>query len=359
MGYNVYDFDSLDAWVADWAGIEATAEYGEFAYSNFNFAAAARIAEQALGRPFGEFVTERIIEPLGMRNTFVAFSPDQPWAERALPAYTWDAEALRYELFWTPDQPQRWRFFPAAFGLSSTVEDYARFMRFWLEGGVVNGQRLISESLVRAALSPQARRDGEAVYGFGWFVDPNRSQDGRPISFRHAGGRGTLAIGYPGDRGFVVYFTQSEIPPPHHRVLTNHVEMAGIFRHPGPDMAWARGEGNGAVAMPPEELVAYTGVFRGPVPWLRGKGLETVVEIDGGRLVQRWGRSATHARERAHLVPRGDDRFVPGRYDDEGLAGIDRGVTLRFLRERGRITALEVSREGDASFVLPRIIGPE
>ena len=353
--YNVYDFETLRDWVEDWAVVEATADYGEFAYSNFNYAALALIAERASGIPFGEIVTRRILEPAGMEDTYVSFSPDSSWAGRVATSYTWDEEAGRYELFWRPDQPQRWNFFPAAFGLWGTAADYAKFVTLWFDLGVAGGQRLVSETMLRAALTPHGLANGEPVYGYGWFVGPPREDGGLPLSFRHSGGRGTYAAGYPDERGIVLYFTQSGDAPGHHLAFSSWIEMSGLFEYPGPDMVWVEETNIREIYLTVTQQADYVGLFRGTVPWLAEADWEVEISLRHGVLQMSRGRSGSLPRHRVHLVPIGDDLFVFGRYEDGDLVGVDLPARVKFLREDGRVTRLEVSVGGEVAFVVDRI----
>ena len=52
---------------------------GAWSYSNTNYVLAGLLVQQVTGRPLGEAVTERIIEPLGLTGTYV---PDR--GERAI-----------------------------------------------------------------------------------------------------------------------------------------------------------------------------------------------------------------------------------------------------------------------------------
>jgi len=356
--YNVYDFETLEDWVEDWAVVEATAEYGEFTYSNFNYAALALISERASGVPFGDFVTRRILEPLGMSDTYVSFSPDSSWADRVATSYTWDAGPGRYVLFWAPDEPQRWTFFPAAFGLWGTAADYAKFVTLWLDLGVVDGHRVLSEATVRAALAPQGSKNGDPVYGYGWFLDAGRTDDGLPFSFRHSGGRGTYAVAYPGDRTVVLYFTQSEIPPDHHRAFSNRLEMSGFLPYPGPDMMWASDADIPEVSLGADGRAEYAGLFRGPVSWGGWfVAWEVEVTVQGDFLQLSEGMPGSLLRQRVHLVPIGDDSFAFGRYEEGVLVGIDPPARARFLRVGDRVAELEVSFGGEVEFVLERSDG--
>jgi CubicO group peptidase (beta-lactamase class C family) len=290
-----------------------------------------------------------------MNDSYVSFAPDSSWAGRVATSYTWDDEADRYELFWAPDEPQRWAFFPAAFGLWGTAADYAKFVTLWFDLGVAGGRRLVSEAMARSALTPQGLADGEPVYGYGWFVDSVREDGGLPLSFRHSGGRGTYAVGYPGERAIVLYFTQSEIPPGHHRAFSNWIEMSGLFEYPGPDMVWAEETDNQEISLTVAKQEDYVGLFRGTVPWLAEADWEVAISLRRGVLQMTRGRSGSQLRQRVHLVPLGDDQFVFGRYEDGDVVGVDPPARVRFLREDGRVTRLEVRFGGEVAFMVDRI----
>jgi hypothetical protein len=63
----------------------------------------------------------------------------------------------------------------------------ARWLRFWLNGGVVDGRRLLSEAMTKEALRPQVTMDDPQLhlligapqfpgYAFGWFVQAFRGK---------------------------------------------------------------------------------------------------------------------------------------------------------------------------------------
>lgn len=356
-GYNVYDFSSLSAWVEDWAGTEASSTYGEFTYSNFNYAALGYIVERVSGIGLGEFVTERILRPLGMYDSFVSFSPDSSWADRVPTSYVWSEDSNRYEVFWTPDRPQRWNFFPAALGLWGTAEDYARFITLWLDLGRAGGRRLMSGDLIRSALAPHGFRDGEPVYGFGWFVDALRTTDDLPLSFWHGGGDGTLAVAYPQDRGIVVYVSQSELPPDHVAAFHNRIGMSGLFAHPGPFMRWASTVDLSPIELPRGRSTEYTGAFSGHYVGLDSVGWEVEVREVAGVLDLSMGESGSAIRDYVHLVPLGDDLFTYGRFERGKLLGVDPPTRARFVRAAGRVTRLEVSQDGELEYSVTRLGG--
>ena len=164
-----------------------------------------------------------------------------------------------------------------------------------------------------------------------------------------------MAIGYPADRGIVLYFTQSEFPPPHHRALSNRIEMSGLFHHPGPDMVWAADTDIREVSLADAQRAEYVGFFRGTAPWLEESTWEAQVSEEGELLQLSEGRSGSLLRQRVHLVPLDDDLFVFGHYEDGDLVGVDPPARVRFLREEERVTKLEISFDGEVGIVLDKI----
>lgn len=141
-------------------------------YSNAAPYVLGRIVEIQSGQPFGEYVQEKILDPLGMKDT--GFAIPRQKASRSAVVYRRDNGAdvvyCRYDPDWKigmtmPDG-----------GLFSTPRDIARFAGAFLHGG----QGVLTRGSVDAMLTEQ--RDG---YGLGWILD-------RPNQFSHWGSSGTL-----------------------------------------------------------------------------------------------------------------------------------------------------------------------
>jgi CubicO group peptidase (beta-lactamase class C family) len=106
---------------------------------------------RAAGKPLGEFLRERIFEPLGMKDTAFWIAPDD--RHRLARTYRVANELGKFEDV-TPAFPDA----PVAFesggaGLVSSADDYLRFARMLLGGGVVEGVRLVSPETVAAMLT--------------------------------------------------------------------------------------------------------------------------------------------------------------------------------------------------------------
>jgi len=129
---------------------------GELAqYTNYAAALSGQLIADVSGQPFHSFVTENVFAPLGMsHSTFRAAPPG------LVPA---DGTAVDDVVSFYSDVS------PAS-GLHTTAADMARLLQAHLNDGVVDGERILSESAVDAMhqqwFTPHERIDGMA---FGLF----------------------------------------------------------------------------------------------------------------------------------------------------------------------------------------------
>jgi CubicO group peptidase (beta-lactamase class C family) len=120
------------------------------------------------GQPFDKFLRNRIFEPLGMNDTWFYLPGDI--SGRLVPVqYKVDDVWQRYPVtFYDPDYPVKGAksFFSGGAGLSSTVRDYATFLQMYLNGGELNGVRILSRKTVETIMSNQV---GDLWDGRGMF----------------------------------------------------------------------------------------------------------------------------------------------------------------------------------------------
>ncbi|HYW47611.1 MAG TPA: serine hydrolase domain-containing protein [Bryobacteraceae bacterium] len=123
-----------------------------WAYSNAGLATAGRIIEVVSGMPYEKFVEERILKPLGMKDTF--YFPDrvdQAKRDRIAMLYRAGDGGLQPAganvLGGDPKLLRKGAKYPAPeFGLYSTAADIAQFHQMVADGGVYKGVRVLSKS---------------------------------------------------------------------------------------------------------------------------------------------------------------------------------------------------------------------
>lgn len=123
---------------------------------------------RASGQSFGDFLRERIFEPLGMRDT--GFFVPADTLDRFATSYEVDRDTGALTLYdaaaggqWTSPPP----FESGAGGLVSTVDDYLAFCRMLLGTGTRGNQRILARPTVEAMTTDQltpAQRTGAEVF---------------------------------------------------------------------------------------------------------------------------------------------------------------------------------------------------
>ena len=108
------------------------------------FQTLGRIVEIVSGMPLDHFLQQRIFDPLSMQET--AFYATDALMSRLVTAYRRVDDRIVADS--DPDRMQSRIFFRASGGLVSTAEDYLKFGQMLLNGGVLNGERLLSPRTV-------------------------------------------------------------------------------------------------------------------------------------------------------------------------------------------------------------------
>jgi CubicO group peptidase (beta-lactamase class C family) len=125
-----------------------------------------RIVEIVSGQTFDVFLKQRIFDPLGMKDTF--FSPTEDRIPRLASVYQKRANGLEKQ----PD-PGPTKYFSGAGGLRGTAEDYALFGQMLVNGGQLNGKRLLSPravELMSSIFAPDSLPGRPRGEGFGLSV---------------------------------------------------------------------------------------------------------------------------------------------------------------------------------------------
>ncbi len=185
-----------------------------WSYSNSGIDVLGRVIEVASGQSYETFLAKRLFEPLAMKDT--TFRLTKGKRKRLAGLYG----SSGGKLVAAPDAligaPATVRHPIPAGGLYSTAADQARFYRMLLNGGALDGRRVLSEASVKAMTSVQT---GELAcgftpgLGFGYGVGVVRKPEGAtamlsPGTFGHGGAFGTQGWADPKRDLFVVLMIQ-------------------------------------------------------------------------------------------------------------------------------------------------------
>ncbi len=193
------------------------------------------LVERIAERPFGDFLQERIFTPLGMADTAFFVPPEKSARFAALYGPDEDGRITRLDgpagsPFNNPQAIQA-----GGSGLVSSLDDYLRFARMLLNGGELDGARLLGrktvEKMVRnhlpASLLPY-NIDGEDKpglgFGLGFGVNLDETRSGFTASegtYYWSGAASTFFFVDPREQMIGVLLTQ---------VLNNPLDFDPLFR---------------------------------------------------------------------------------------------------------------------------------
>jgi CubicO group peptidase (beta-lactamase class C family) len=152
------------------------------------------VVERVSGKPLGAFLQDRLFRPLGMTDTgFVVPQENAPRIARALPN---DPDTGKPQS--VPDRAAALKFECGGGCAASTAGDYLRFAQMLLDGGALNGTRLLGRKSVEAMTADQMTPGIENRIAV---TDPNGAGYGFgvTVAVRPGVGVGSGLIGSPGD----------------------------------------------------------------------------------------------------------------------------------------------------------------
>ncbi len=187
-------------------------------YSNSGYATLAMIVEKASGKPFGQFLHDRVFAPLAMDNT-LAYEKGKNEVPRRAYGHSKDGDVFK-----ETDQSPTSAVLGDG-GIYTSVDDLVKWDRALQE------HTLVSESEMQPALTPVHVADAlptseghNVSYGFGWFLDPYKGHkrmwhDGETIGFR------TTIQRFPEDKlTIIVLANRTDVDP-----AKLALKVAGLF----------------------------------------------------------------------------------------------------------------------------------
>lgn len=204
--------------IARLAELPFDAQPGEKYLYGFSIDILGAIIEVASGQPLDVFLKTRIFEPLRMQDTFFYLPADK--RNRLATVYSMrdgkisrapDEGTMQSQGHYADGPRQS---FSGGAGLLSTAADYARFLQAMLNGGELDGARILSPKTVELMTTDHLQglefRPGEG-FGLGFSVVKDLGERGVPGSVGEYGWGGAYHSTYwvdPVEDLIVVYFTQ-------------------------------------------------------------------------------------------------------------------------------------------------------
>lgn len=204
-----------------------------FNYSCINFCLLMDIEQRISGLPHERFITDSIFIPVGAFSTFYRplehttkdnIAPteiDSVYRKQIIQGYVHDGLANSSGGV------------SGNAGLFSNATDLARICRMWLNGGVVDGQRILSEETVRlftTTKSPSCRR------GLGFdkpdILNPDKSPtcpEANPSVYGHLGFTGTAVWIDPDNHLIYIFLTNRVNPTRENRAFAESNIRSAIF----------------------------------------------------------------------------------------------------------------------------------
>jgi len=200
------------------ATLPFVAQPGERFVYGYNTDILGCVVERVAGAPLDEVIRTRITGPLGMKDTYFYLPPDRKARLTTVYASGADMRITR-----APDGPRGQgnyvdgprRSFAGGAGLVATARDYARFLQMLLNGGSLDGARLLAPKTVALMTTNQTgtlfSQTGQG-FGLGFSVLEQPGADGRIESVGTFGWGGAYGSTY-------------EVDPKEHLVLVFMIQM--------------------------------------------------------------------------------------------------------------------------------------
>ena len=202
------------------AKLPMDAHPGERWIYGYNTDILGAMIEEISGQTLGEFLKERLFDPLGMTDTHF-FLPEGKLGRLAT-VYSSVGDGSSFERAPDPGHmvgqghyvngPRK--AFSAGAGVLSTATDYATFLQMMLNGGELNGTRILSRKTVESMISDHMGdipfRNGQG-FGLGFSITHDPAASGLPGSvgeFAWAGAYHSVYWVDPQEEMVVVYLTQ-------------------------------------------------------------------------------------------------------------------------------------------------------
>jgi len=216
---DLHPWTGYDAAIALAVDEVPTAAPGDhFVYSDINFFLLGDIVTRVTGQSLDAYLRRAVFEPLGMRDTgflpaktlLPRIAPTERCAEQdAWPCKRPDAPPLRGVVH--DPTARRMGGIAGHAGLFSTARDLKRFARMLINGGELEGVRVMSAATVARMITPVQLPAGAGTRGLGWDIDTSFSSNRGDLfsigSYGHTGFTGTSIWIDPASKSYVIFLS--------------------------------------------------------------------------------------------------------------------------------------------------------
>jgi CubicO group peptidase (beta-lactamase class C family) len=198
----------------------------KWSYSTAGINVASHIVEVVSGQSFADFMQQKLFNPLGMKDSTFWIRPEQ--VKRYAHSYKPDPQTGKLteatiDYMYGGAVTDRQRPSMGGAGLFSTAQDVARVYEMMLNGGTLNGHRILKPETVAELIRPQtgdlkARPGMPWGLGFSIIADPTQMEANAsysPGSFGHGGAFGTNSWADPKTGIIHIFMIQRDkmVPP--------------------------------------------------------------------------------------------------------------------------------------------------
>jgi CubicO group peptidase (beta-lactamase class C family) len=167
----------------------------QWRYSNSGYHVLGLVIERVTGKSYEQALGERILEPLGMRDT--GYDHTEAVLPRRAAGYTKTPDGLENAAFGDMSIPY------SAGGMYSTVQDLRKWDR------ALYTEKLLSRKYLDLMFEPAAKLGEDRAYGYGWMLSvwtlPGSKRQLRAIEhFGGINGFSSMIARLPEDRGLIV-----------------------------------------------------------------------------------------------------------------------------------------------------------
>jgi CubicO group peptidase (beta-lactamase class C family) len=158
----------------------------KYDYDNLLYIIAGEVIERVSDQSWTDFVTKRLLEPIGMTNSAANWHLVKDKKNAIAPHVPIDGKLQVIDRYTNT-------IFDGAAGIYSNVDDVAKWLQFNLDKGKVNGKQIISEKQMKEMITPQTLQKVATTqpynslfkaYGLGWQLQDYNGK----LEVSHTGG---------------------------------------------------------------------------------------------------------------------------------------------------------------------------